>query len=198
MVVKRRRARRVDRHHPAAQRVQVADQRLEFVLLGRNARQPGGDRVRQRPLRGVANLVLVVDDRDQLVEIATRQRLGRVYVPAGAQHPPCFAQRRQHLRDRHMMQRRPEHDQIEAGVVQRDRLGASDEIPGARPVVGGPGRRQLLIGDLDPGDARAERGQLAHKPAMAAADIEHVLAGGLDVSSQQVDVGRRHRVALYG
>ena len=41
-------------------------------------------------------------------------------------------------------------------------------------------RRELLLGDLDPDDPRAEPGELAHQPAAPAADVDHILSRRTD------------------
>ncbi len=73
------------------------------------------------------------------------------------------------------MQRAHEHRDVDGGVVERQLLGAADEIAGAAAVVLLDRLRQLRLGDLHAGDAGAALGERAHERAAATADVDDVL-----------------------
>ncbi len=175
---------RVHADRPITERGQAGEADPDLVLDRPDPFQPRARRVGDRLLRGGADLFLVLNQPDQVEEVAFGQRLGDVAKAAGAQHPSQLGKGGRRGR---MVERAHEDRHVDTRVGEGQPLGPADQIPDAVRVVAGTA--ELGLGRLDAGHRRPSRGQSAGNGARPAPDVDHVAPFQLDHSLEHRQVG---------
>ena len=88
-----------------------------------------------------------------------------------------------------MVKRAHEHGDVDGSVLERELLATADHVPGAVPPSCATAAASCCSEISTPTTRAPSSGELAHQPAAAAADVDHVLARRTDEPLEYGQIG---------